>query len=302
MNTIYCSATHLKLLAGSSDSRGIKVSKYASIPLPAGGMINGIITDTEVMSKFFLDISNKYGLSRGAAWLVVNNTNINTKILDIPSVDEAKALDFIKREISQPGEDESDNTVFDFTVINPKAASGGVTVLAVGANRDFLEAYKDVMGAAGIDLKGIDLGINCQIRLAAFLPQLKEKSVILVWIDGRALCLTLFSDGEYRVQNRSRMVHPEDDPAYADEIISGISSMIQFSKSQRGSEAVSAAFIAGMPPQNLPAIENRVGSLEIDIKQLELSASVSLAGKEAEQESWNPGEYLLNIGSLIGKK
>jgi len=292
----------MKLLTGSADSKGIKVSKFANIPLPAGGMINGIITDSDIMTKYFLDISNQYALSRGPAWLIVNNTNINTKVLDIPNVDEAKALDFIKREISQPSEEGENDIVYDFTVINPKSASGGVTVLAVGANREFLTKYKEVIDAAGIDLKGIDLGINCQIRLAGFFPQLKEKSVILVWVDGRALTLTLFSGGEYKVQNRSRMIHPENDPEWADEIISQISSMIQFSKSQRGSEAVTDAYVAGMSMQSMPTLVNKIEPLEIGIKPLDLVTKVNLASKDDAPANWNPGEYLLNIGNLIGKK
>jgi len=291
----------MKFLAGSSDAKGIKISDFAKIDLPAGGMINGIITDAGIMSQFFKQAAADHDLARSAAWLIINNPNINTKIVDIPHVGEDQALEFIKREITQYSEEETDE-VFDFTVLNPKSESGGMTVLAVGVSRELLTSYRDSLASAGIELAGINLGLNCHIQLTELMPLLSRDTVILVWVDGRALTLTLFSNGEYRIQNRSRMVHSEDEPEWSDEISAGISTMIQFSKSQRSSEVVSAAFIAGVSTEKFKDLKGAISNLEIEIKPLDFASKVSLTGKASGSKDWEAGEYLLNIGNLIGKK
>ncbi|MDR0817753.1 MAG: hypothetical protein LBN35_03850 [Clostridiales Family XIII bacterium] len=301
MNSIYCSTTSLKYVAGSADSKGVKITDFGSVDLPQGGMINGIITDAEIMTKYFSEVSFENGLSKDPTWLVINNSTIETKIMDVPPLGEDKILEFVRREFRQYSDEEND-AIYDFTVLNPKAPSGGVTILAVGVSRELLTTYKTALLSAGYDLKGINIGLNCQIRLARLLPQLKTRTVVLGQLDGRTLSLTLFSNGVYRLQNRSRMVHPEDDPEWTDEIGSNISSMIQFNKTQKEHEEITAAYVAGASSENITLLTDGLTQLGIDIKELDMMSNITLSGKAKGKEPFNAGEYLLNIGNLIGKR
>jgi Tfp pilus assembly PilM family ATPase len=221
--------------------------------------------------------------------------------MDVPALAEDKILEFVRREFRQYSDEEND-AVYDFTVLDPKAASGGITILAVGVSREFLTTYKTALVSAGYDLKGINIGLGCQIKLAGFLPQLKTRTVVLVQLDGRTLSLTLLTNGLYRLQNRSRMVHPENDPEWADEVASNISTMMQFNKTQKGHEDIAAAYIAGTSPEGMALLTNRLSTLGIDIKELDLMSNITLMGKAQNKGPFNAGEYLLNIGNLIGKR
>jgi Tfp pilus assembly PilM family ATPase len=301
MNSIYCSPTHLNYVIGSADSKSIKISDFGAIPLPQGGMINGIITDAGIMTKYFSEVNIENALEKTSTWLVINNSTIETKVMDVPALGEDKILEFVRREFRQYSDAEND-AVYDFTVLNPKPASGGKTILAVGVSREFLTTYKTALLSAGYDLRGINIGLNSQIKLAGFLPQLKTRTVVLVQLDGRTLSLTLLTDGFYRLQNRSRMVHPENDPEWADEVASNISGMMQFNKTQKDNEEIAAAYVAGVTPEGMTRLTSGLTNLGIDIKELDLMGSITLSGKAASKGPFNAGDYLLGIGNLIGKR
>jgi hypothetical protein len=209
-------------------------------------------------------------------------------------------LELIKRDFGQYSDEETDG-IYDFVVLNPKAASGGVTIFAVGVGRAFLQTYKTVLVGAGYDLKNINIGINCTIKLARFLPQLRSGTYILVQADGRHLSLTLFENGEYRISNSYRLMNDAGTPEWYSEVGNNLSSMIQFNKGQRSAADISSAYFAGITENQLSALQTSLTYLGIDIKELNLRDSLSVGGKAAEKGAFNPGEYLFNIGNLLKK-
>jgi hypothetical protein len=288
---------------GDADARSVKIRKYGELLLPAGGMINGIITDEGIMTRFFAQVNNEYALGKEPTLLVINNNNIQAKRLEVPPVSEDMALEFIHREYSQYSEDENDNNIYDYTVLGGKGPSGGTQILAVAVARDLLDSYLRSLTSAGFDLKKIDIGLNCQIKLAKFMPQLQHGSIILVLVDERSLSLTLFENGNYVVSNRHRLTHTPDAPEITDEIGGNISSMIQFNKTQKDSAAITAAYIAGVTTAHIDALRFSLTYLGIDIQPLDMSEQIKLhdgAGSEGGV-NFDSGNYLLNLGNLVKK-
>jgi hypothetical protein len=301
-NSIYCSPTHFKLISGDLDASGVKIRKYAELPLPAGGMINGIITDDGIMTEFFARMNSSYKLAKDPTFLVINNNNIRARSIEVPPVSDDMVVEFIRREFTQHG-GESTDEVYDYTVLSPKGANGGTQILAVGVSAELLRSYRKALTAAGFDLKNINIGLNCQIKLARFLPQLKQGTVILLLIDGRSLTLTLFENGMYRVSNRYRLSQGENDATWAKEIGGNISSMIQFNKTQKDSAQVTAAYIAGTSGTNISNLRFTLSYLGIDIQGLDMSGHVMIQSGLTPDgaKPFDTGDFLLNIGNLLKK-
>jgi hypothetical protein len=293
----------MKFVTGEADARSVKIRKYAELLLPSGGMINGIITDEEIMTRFFAQVNNDASLGKEPTFLVINNNNIQAKSFEAPPVSEDMMIEFIRREYSQYSEDESESNVYDYTVLSPKGKTGGVQILAVGVARSILDSYRTTLVNAGFDLKHIDIGLNCQIKLARVLPQLQQGSVILVFVDGRSLALTLFENGNYIVSNRYRLTHTDDEPELIDEIGGNISSMIQFNKTQKDSAAITAAYIAGAAEPQVDALRFSLTYLGIDIQGLDMSEMIRLqdSGGAGAGTRFDAGRYLLNLGNLLKK-
>jgi hypothetical protein len=293
----------MKLVTGDADARSVTIRKYAERLLPAGGMINGIITDEDAMTGFFAQVSEDFALDKEPTLLVVNNNNIQARAMEVPPVSEDMMLEFIRREYNQHSDGGNDSNVYDYAVLAPKGADGGVRILAVGVARDLLESYRRVLMNAGFNLKHIDIGLNCQIKIAKFMPQLQDGSVILILVDDRSLTLTLFENGDYIISNRYRLTHTYDDPEITDEIGSNISSMVQFNKTQKDSAAVTAAYVSGLSESHVNALRFSLTYLGIDIQRLDMSELINNQADDASEwaTGFNPDKYLLNIGNLLKK-
>jgi hypothetical protein len=292
-NSIFCSPTHFKLVAGEADGKTITVKKFAEAPLPGNGMINGIITDTDVMTTFFAQAAEAYDLRKNPTYVVLDTNNIQAKTMEVPPVSEAKILEFIRHELAdQSGASE---LVTDYAVLDPKASSGGVSVLAVAVNRETLESYRTALVGAGIDIRGINIATNCLIKIARLLPALADQTFLLVQSEGRFSQVALFSGGKYIVGNKNRLLHDPGTAEWMGEIGAGISSMIQFNKGAHGPD-IQAAYIEGVNPALMPVLGDSLSYLDIGIRTLDFSGVVV-----SEDPAFYPGSFLLNLGNLLKK-
>ena len=300
--SLYCSPTHLKIIVGSADTNSVKVDDFAMFTLPDGAMINGIITDEDAMIRFLSDVGTNMNLFNTDALLVIDNNSIRSKVMDMPSVPEAKMLDFIARELGVFNEEES-NDVFDYTVLNAKLPGGGSRILAVAVDRDLLQVYRNTFTSAGFKLKNINIAVNAANKIARVSPHLMTGACILAVVDERNLTLMLYEDGNYKITNKYRLFNPDDTPEWRQEIGNNISSVIQFHKGQRPTEEIAAAYFAGLSPAQTAALASPLTFLGIQIGMLDLASKVKISSKSAPKDGGlNPGKYLLNLGVMLKGK
>ena len=298
--SIYCSPTHLKLIVGSAGNKSIDISNFTEVPLPDGAMINGIITNEEIMSNFLKDIGSRMDLFSQDVSLVIDNNSIRSKVMNVPPVKESAIIEFIKREIGAlAGEEEDD--VCDYAVLNPAADANGAKILAVSVNKDLLTVYKNVVEGAGFKLKSIDIGVNAIIKISKVSPQLNGTCILAI-IDEKTLMLTLFEKGEFSVTNKYRIMNTENTPEWHNEIGGHISSVLQFHKGQRSDTEVSAVYFAGIDSAQGAGFSSALTYLGINIELLNLSDIVKINDNAKSGETpINPGSFLLNIGALLKK-
>jgi len=293
----------MKIIVGSADANSVKVDDFAMFSLPEGAMINGIITDEDTVIRYLSGIGSNMSLFRQEAMLVVDNNSIRTKVMEMPSVPEAKMLEFIAREIGVVGESGEANDVFDYTVLEPKIEGGGSRILAVAVDRDFLQAYRNTFTSSGFNLKSINIGINAVNKIARVSPHLMTGACILAIVDERNLTLMLYEGGSYKITNKYRLMGLDDSPEWRQEIGNNISSIIQFHKGQRPTEEISAAYFAGLSPAQTSALAEPLSFLGIQIGMLDLASRVKISTKAAGKDGGlNPGKYLLNLGAMLKGK
>jgi len=300
--SLYFSTSHLKIIVGSADTNSVKVDDFAMFSLPEGAMINGIITDEDAMIRYLSEIASTMGLHKQEAVLVIDNNSIRSKVMDMPSVPEAKMLDFISRDLGAFTEGES-NDVFDYTVLNSKAEGGGSRILAVAVDRDLLLTYRNTFASAGYKLKSINIGVNAVNKIARVSPHLMAGACILAIMDERNLTLMLYENGNYKITNKYRLFNPDDTAEWRQEIGNNLSSVIQFHKGQRPTEEISAAFFAGLSPAQTAALVEPLSFLGIQITMLDLVSRVKTSTQAASKDGGlNPGKYLFNLGVMLKGK
>jgi Tfp pilus assembly PilM family ATPase len=298
--SLYCSPTQLLLLVGNVNGQRATIDEFLVVPLPEQSMINGVITNKDTMARFFQAVSQQFGPYRQDAILALESNNIRTKIMTLPRVKEAKLREFVRQdfgEISEEGDD-----VFDFTVLGPNSAEGGIDVLGIAAGRLLLQNYIDVLQGAGFKLKRIDVGSNALRKLASFIPQLQSNSNVLVHIDDMSLAITLFRQGSYRISQRYRLLYPPGTEERQREISGNISSMVQFQKSHHRDISIDAIYVLGVPSHNMPAFVEATRFLEIPVQELSLDSQIKLTGKaNFAREQFVSSKFLYNLGAMIRK-
>jgi hypothetical protein len=219
--------------------------------------------------------------------------------LDVPAQPDARILEFIRQEFGQYNDATADN-IYDFTVLAPKATGGGVTILAVSISRAMIETYRRTFMRAGYDFKGINIGVNCQIKLIGLLPEVKKTTFALALLDGRNLSLSLFEGGAYRITNKYRLRQTENTTEWLHEIGGHFSSMIQFNTGQRLGTEISAIYFAGFSGEQGTALQASLRYLDVAIHSFDISKHLKIDGKAAsDKEPFAAGKYLLNIGNMI---
>lgn len=302
MNSIYCSPTQVKVVMGSAESKSIKIDNYATALIPEGAMINGIITDEDAMINLLSDLNSQYVLDKDDTLLVIDSNSILTKTMDVPPVSEHQVLEFVAREFSQYGEEDGEaEKIYDYTVIDPQAESGGATILAVGANKGLIESYQRVFVSAGYNLKGINIGINAQIKIASYIPQLQTGTYVLAQVDGKNLTFTLFNEGEYSLTNKYRLLNMTGTPEWFNEVGDNMSSMIQFNKGQRTTNDITAAYFVGITPEEISALSSNLQYLNIEMSELRFDGSVVYSDTVTSKGGFSAGNFLYNIGNLLKK-
>ncbi|MDR2610883.1 MAG: hypothetical protein LBC58_05450 [Clostridiales Family XIII bacterium] len=162
-NTLFCSPTHLRIISGDARKNKITIRKFAGIPLPEGGVSDGLIADENIMIGFFAKAAESYGLDKGATTLVIDNNLILIKQITAPTLKRVDIIETIRADYAQSG-GHPDGKVYDYAVAKDKNDGNEYTVLAAVAEKTMLDSYLNVADGAGLSLERIDIGANCRAK------------------------------------------------------------------------------------------------------------------------------------------
>ncbi|MDR1088190.1 MAG: hypothetical protein LBL23_02810 [Coriobacteriales bacterium] len=311
LNTFYCSPDKLNLVMGSATATGILVDDFRQIPLPDGAMINGIITNVDVMCDFLDTIAKEYHLQGGATGsnqllsspsrIIIQAANIVTKILEVPPVDDAQIREIIRREFTQY-EDVSElesTTLYDYTVLNQRGPNGGVEIMAASASREMIEDYRRAFVQATYNVEQIGVGVEALIKLVSLLPQLTGQTYMLAQVEAARMTVAMFVDGTFRLFNGYRLTSELGSEAWIGEIGQNLASMLQFSRAQRGQTELGQVFFAGVTPQGIDRLKADFEYLNVALQHFDLSGVVSVSDKITADRQFDPGMLLFNLGALV---
>jgi Tfp pilus assembly PilM family ATPase len=288
----------------------IHVEDFRQVPLPDGAMINGIITDVGIMTDFLDTIAKEYGIYNETVTdnpvlnnktsIVVQASNIQTKIIEVPPVDERQVREFIRREFTQyENIDEQPSDLFDYTILNNIGPDGGVEILAASAGREMIEDYRNALVGANYNVDQIGIGIEALIKLVSLIPELLGKTYLLVQTEHSRQTITMFLDGTFRIFNGYRLTSEYGTDAWVSEIGHNLSSMLQFNRAQRGQSELSVAYFAGLSPLHLQKIATDFAYLNVAIEHFNLTGAITVSPQITVERAFDPGQFLFNLGALV---
>lgn len=298
------------MVVGTATPDSIRVEDYLQVPLPEGAMINGIITDVDAMTDFLDAIAKEHHLRRGATGsnallsapsrIIIQASNIMTKIMEVPPVDEAQIREFVKREFTQYEDtsDLPDAMLYDYTVLNQRGPGTGVELLAASASSEMIEDYRRAFEQATYNIEQIGIGVEAIIKLVSMMPELVGKTYLLTQVEPSRQTSTLFIDGTYRLFNGYRLTNKKGSDAWINEVGQNLASMLQFSRAQRGQAEVAQVSLAGLAPGDLERLKLEFGYLNVSMSHFDLSRVVTLSDRINAERLFDPAAFLFNLGAL----
>lgn len=291
--SVYISNTSVKAVYAKFNRKNLIIKNAIRHDIPEGLIINGVITNEQGLSdelrKFFSE--NNLPLKKGIQ-LVISGNDVMSKTVRVPHTNYDNIMKIIKSEYSDI--ENSENSLFDYTVINSENPDHTATVLACAVSRDIIESYINVFKTAGISISSINTDINSEIKLMRKYNQFRKNTFMLAVVSGNVLAPALFANGTFIFSNRSRLMEERGTQNSAAETASVISSFIQFNKAQKNKFDISDVYFCGLNNKETDLCRYISDMLAINVNILpECDAILS------DISDFRLSEYVYNVGNLV---
>ena len=223
---------------------------------PEGSIINGIVTDEEVFLAWIKNFWANNKLPRRECTLVINSTQLNSRVLELPKSNNSELRKMIAREFA---DSRTEGTVFAYHVLEILPGGKMQRVFAVAAEKEFLQAYTRLFAQAGVEIVSIEPAISNFVRRFMASYEVQKKNSIVQILDGQEIISILFVKGVYLYSQRNRIFAENDEKSLAREAGAVVERLIQFAASQHVEEPVEALYLCGYNQAGLKSAieENR---------------------------------------------
>lgn len=243
----------LSAVYGTATERAADIRKFATEPMPAGALINGVITDEQAFGYAVESLMKKLPAeaSRDVRICLYSN-RIYEKRVAVPPMKRKQMLEWMAGEFTDVGD--ASTFLYDYAILeNDK--NGARTALICAAQKELIAAYINVFEARGVTLSCIDTSLSAQIKLIKCMLDSPEGAFILLDLDGGNAKAALFVNGAFHFDNSVRLIAERGTPPCMAEIARFISSVIQFNATEHNNSAVTHVYMTGMKDEEseLPA-------------------------------------------------
>lgn len=290
---VYISNNKIQVLLGSYVKNRLQVQSVCEEPLEEGCILNGIIMNAFSLQNTITQMWQKYNLPSKGVHLVVNGSSVTVKPMKIPQTAPKNIPGLIRTEFRDM--ENIQNLIVDYSVTNLRNPDGTCSILAVLSTKEFIMSYVNLFKEAKIDLEVIDLVQNCLIKLMKRFKSLQGKTYAVFILDKNMLMQCLFSNDNFVMTRRSRILAEPEDPGFEREIGQNINSIIQFNKSEQTGSDITEFYLSGFPDAAVPLFPRFEENFHVQVRTFPeyTPAEITLP------ENMRPAEYCILLGSLI---
>lgn len=290
---VYISNNKIQVLLGSYVKNRLQVQSVCEEPLEEGCILNGIIMNAFSLQNTITQMWQKYNLPSKGVHLVVNGSSVTVKPMKIPQTAPKNIPGLIRTEFRDM--ENIQNLIVDYSVTNLRNPDGTCSILAVLSTKEFIMSYVNLFKEAKIDLEVIDMVQNCLIKLMKRFKSLQGKTYAVFILDKNMLMQCLFSNDNFVMTRRSRILAEPEDPGFEREIGQNINSIIQFNKSEQTGSDITEFYLSGFPDAAVPLFPRFEENFHVQVRTFPeyTPAEITLP------ENMRPAEYCILLGSLI---
>lgn len=274
---IYVGAREIQAAVCVTGRKGTVIRACETMPIPEGCMINGLIMNEEEFQSTVADFVSRCRFKLKKPVLLVDSSQIMLKNMAMPGqLKKRQLLYSVRAELAAL--DNKKEYIYDYSEIHSRNADGTKTILSGGIDAELADQYQEIFAAAGVTAAGMDVLSDGVIHMVEQVPELNSGTIILCTLDGQNAVTYLFSDGAYLMHSRNRLLTKRGDEKIVGELLGRISSMNQFSQSQREFEKAGAVYFCGLTKEEEPGIQIIKDTFQLQTEVFSLEAYIR-AGK-----------------------
>lgn len=305
--SVYLSGSNVQIIVGNVSKNQIKVQKCYSLEIGEGLLLNGVIIAEDELKAELARIWKEYQLPKKGIRLIVDSTQLYTKILSLPKVADKKIRSMVKKEFSEL--ENPENYVYDYRVMEVQGKKGMIHLIGLAANQHFVEVYRDLFKGIGVDLESMDTSINGIAKVIQRHPLMRKQYFIAVHLDGDSLLCCLMEEGHIRFFNRTRIFSEHGTRDFAAEVAQRVSNVQQFSASELKRTDMKQVCISGFKQEDYDETARALEGLDLEVTDpdgIEMIGTVDRQNLKEElvyaKQKNILGNYCYTIGNLLSEK
>lgn len=265
--------------------------------LPEGCMINGIITSTTKISNYLKDYFIKKNIPLDDVSLVIDSTQILTKVLELPKLKEDELISVIDKEMSELTD--GDALVYDYLVL--KEDKNKVRYLACAINESIIESYIELFSSFDVKLSRLNIALGATIKMIEKISLMNNQTGVVIINDGDSLMSVLYENGEYIFSGHTRLYSQHGSLAFANDISRNIEGLQQFLASQKSQYQINNVYLAGFNKEDYDVCKANIDIINAKVEDLDNYYSLSsLHSFEDEASNLNRpkfGNFIFPLGN-----
>lgn len=289
--TLFVSNETIQVVSGAAKGKKLIINSIITEPVKEGTIINGVITDASQLKNDIDQIFKNNKKLGKKINIIVDGSSINTKILEVPLLNEAKLMPFI--ETNYPEVENREKMLIDYMVLEGKTEAGGASVLSVLTEKDFVNEYSELITSLGIKIDTIDISLSSLIKLVKFGIKALGETFIVGVLDKNILALVLFVRGKFRFSRRIRIVSEIGSEEILPEMVKILSNMIQFNKSEKTNADISDIYIGGFLPADNEIYKQLTDSLDVNVVSFPELENIRIPNGRRQ------GDFIYTMGSIL---
>lgn len=300
ITSVCLSNEEIVVIRGKASKKIIHVPSFHSAPMPEGAIINGVITNDEMIKQTLISMRKKKMLPRKNIRLIIDSNAVMVKCENVPAMPPKKLMEFVKNTFNGMVHTHGE-LLYDYAVIEKRNIQGkGCQILCSAVEKDTVGNYIELFKEAGISLQSINISLNCILEFVKYYPKLKNQTYILSVVDAGFLSSFLFVNGKYSYSSRSRLLCERGTPESTAEISKIISSIFQFNKSQKNEQDISCIYFCHLYHNELGLCGELSSLLNVPCMPLLNSHAIDCKRKIIRR-GINLSNYPFAVGNLVRK-
>ncbi len=283
---VYLNNDVLQIVKAGHEKERFSVSHFETVVFEPNTVVNGnVINENPIVDA----LRDKKHLLRDFT-LVIDSSAISAKLMPFPNLSKQQALTLVRSEFVT-----LDSGIEEyFYDANLHYSPDGNALVGYAVPVEMFESYIDAFQKAGIVLKNVDIALNCFIKTTHKTAQFRGETFILNIVYGGHMCSLIFENGNYIFSTRSRLMNESGSPEYTRELLASLSSLLQFSQSQKSAYKINKSFYIGITDEALDYLLPFADSYEVEILGSKMS--------ENPVEKLILHEYIYPVSGVIREK